>query len=201
MADRAVVFDLGNVLVSIDYERALKRLRPLSRRQASDLLAAIAGSPHLTRFETGETDVLQFTSALSRELGVTAPHEEICSILCDMFAPDPEMTAAYEAIRANGLPTYIFSNTNALHFDFIRASYPVLSQCDGFFLSFELGVMKPAPGAYAHVEAGTGCSRSEILYVDDRLENVKAAAARGWRAIHHVSPRATVRELVSTGVL
>ena len=52
--------------------------------------------------------------------------------------------------------------------------------------------MKPDALAYDAVEKTTGYSGSELLYIDDRPENIEAGAARGWKTILHTDPRVTV---------
>lgn len=54
---------------------------------------------------------------------------------------------------------------------------------------------KPDPEIYAAAEDITGLSGSDLLFIDDRSENAAAAAARGWKAIHHVSPAGTLAQL------
>jgi FMN phosphatase YigB (HAD superfamily) len=201
MSDPAVVFDLGNVLIQVDYQRALERLRPRCRSRQGDLPGAIAASVHLQRFESGAISAMQFTLAFCEELGIAVGHDELCSILCDIFSPEVDMIRAHEAIRRAGVETYIFSNRSKLHFDFIRGRYRFLEKFDGWFLSYEMGVLKPDPAAYARVEEGTGRRGSEVVYVDDRPENIGAAKVRGWHAIHHVGPERTLRALRSAGVL
>ena len=105
------------------------------------------------------------------------------------------MIEANAALRSRGFPTYIFSNTSELHFTHIRNSYRFMSEFTGYFLSYELGSMKPDACAYHAVEKETGHRGSELLYIDDRLENVDAGAARGWNTIHHTAPRLTVASL------
>jgi 2-haloacid dehalogenase len=74
----------------------------------------------------------------------------------------------------------------------IRRHFPFFSNFDGYFLSYQLGLMKPAAGIYETVERATGCRGPEILYLDDHEPNVAAGVARGWRALRHTSPAETI---------
>lgn len=59
---------------------------------------------------------------------------------------------------------------------------------------------KPEPEIYAAAEQLAGCSGPDIVFIDDRRENTAAAAARGWRAIHHTSVAGTLRQLRELGL-
>ena len=108
------------------------------------------------------------------------------------------MVQLQAALRQRGMPAYIFSNTNELAAEHIRRNFPFYANFDGYILSYEHGVMKPDAGLYEVVERESGRREAEILYLDDRPENVAAGAARGWQVILHETPeksRAAVQKL------
>ena len=102
------------------------------------------------------------------------------------------MVQLQAALRQRGLPSYIFSNTNELAVEHIRQSFPFFAKFDGYILSYEHGVMKPDAALYEVVERKCGRRGAEILYLDDRPENVDAGAARGWQVILQESPEKTL---------
>src|SRR5688500_6775548 len=95
------------------------------------------------------------------------------------------------ALRKQGVPTYLFSNTNAVAVRYIRSRYPFFSEFDGYILSYEHRAMKPDHRLYEVVERVSGRSGPQLLYFDDRPENIEAGAARGWNAILHETPEQT----------
>jgi HAD superfamily hydrolase (TIGR01509 family) len=110
------------------------------------------------------------------------------------------MTALHAALRAAGIPAWIFSNTNELADRHIRGRFPFFSNFDGYVLSYEEGAMKPDPRIYEVVERKTGRSGADILYLDDRPENVEAGMARGWRAVLHETPEKTKALVAKMGL-
>src|SRR5437868_15214881 len=98
------------------------------------------------------------------------------------------MLEVHAQLRARGFPTFIFSNTNDLAITHIRKNFPFFANFDGYILSYEHGVMKPDARLYEVVERLSGGRGSEILYLDDRAENIEAGAARGWNVILQESP-------------
>ena len=201
MRPTAVIFDLGNVLVAVDAEKARRELRA-HRVAPADLRDDDSGAQALIhRFERGELTTAQFREALCRHERISIGHERFCAAYCEIFTPIEEMIEAHAAIRRDGLATYIFSNTSELHFDYIRTRYAFMSQFDGYFLSYEIGCMKPHAGSYEAVERGTGSTPERLVYIDDSRENVEAAKERGWRAIHHTDPALTLSALRAAGLL
>ena len=111
------------------------------------------------------------------------------------------MVELQAALRQRGLPTYIFSNTNDLAIAHIRRNFPFYGNFDGYILSYEHGVMKPEAGLYEVVERKCGRRGAEILYLDDRPENIAAGAARGWQVILQETPEKTLAAVEGMGLL
>jgi glucose-1-phosphatase len=200
MTIEAVVFDLGGVLIDVQYARAIARLRARCSADADMLQQALRSAASLQRFECGELTPREFHTAFCDVGRLDIGFEEFCAVYCDIFEPMPQMIEAHQQLRASGMATYIFSNTSELHLTHIRRHYSFVSQFDGYFLSYELGVMKPDDRAYAAVETALGRPVSALLYIDDRVENVEAGARRGWHALHHTDAPATIARLRSFGL-
>lgn len=186
-----VVFDLGKVLVDFDYSIAARKVAARSSKRIDNLHDVLGGSPLLVQFETGQLTQEQFFSEVRQMTGFTGEAEEFANYFADIFAPMQSMIELHAGLRKKKIPTYIFSNTNELAVGHIRRTYPFFSQFDGYILSYEVGAMKPHGKIYEALEKMTGRKGSQIFYIDDRLENVQAAAARGWQIVLHESHEKT----------
>jgi HAD superfamily hydrolase (TIGR01509 family) len=111
------------------------------------------------------------------------------------------MVQLHAALRTAGVPTFIFSNTNDIAIGHIRNNFPFFSNFDGYILSYEHGAMKPEARLYEVVEQQTRRRGSEILYLDDRPENIAAGEARGWQVILQESPEKSRAAVEKTGLL
>ena len=76
----------------------------------------------------------------------------------------------------------MLSNTNKLHFDYVKRKYPVINKFGSYFLSYKLHSRKPDKKIYAGVLKGTGLKPREIIYFDDMPEFVRAASKMGFNA-------------------
>jgi FMN phosphatase YigB (HAD superfamily) len=195
------VFDLGKVLVDFDYGLAAEKLSARSRLTGPEILRALGESPLLLRYETGLISTVQFFEELSALTGFRGGLDSFADSFGDIFSPMPRMIELHAALRRQGMPTFAFSNTNDLAIRHLRRRFPFFSQFDGCVLSFEHGVMKPDARLYEVVERQCGRRGAEILYLDDRPENISAGAARGWRVVLQESPERTWAQIESLGLL
>jgi len=197
----AVVFDLGRVLLEFDYGIVARRLAAHSGRDAEKIRGLLDQSPLLFRFESGQMTNDEFFREVSSLTNYTGSLEEFADIFGDIFEPIAPMIELHGQLRARGVPTFIFSNTNDLAIRHIRASFPFFAGFTDYIYSHEAGAMKPDARIYEVVERRTGRCGAELLYIDDRLENVEAGAARGWRAVHHQTPEQTIAAVRAAGLL
>ncbi len=187
MKVKAVVFDLGKVLVDFDYGLAARRLAEDSTVSAAEVRAVIDQTPLLFRYEGGQMTTQDFFSEVKARISFRSGFEEFAAPFGDIFTELPEMIALHAEIRARGLPTFILSNTNDIAISHIRRRFPFFANFDGYVLSYECAALKPHPRIYEITEQRTGCRAAEILFLDDKPENVEAAAQRGWQTICHAS--------------
>jgi HAD superfamily hydrolase (TIGR01509 family) len=134
-------------------------------------------------------------------VGFKGEFAEFADIFADIFTEMQEMTSLHAALRRRGVPTFIFSNTNELAVEHVRARYPFFSHFTGYVYSFEHGAMKPDTKLYEVMERLSGCCGAELLYIDDRIENINAGMARGWQVILQEQPEKTVAAVRRTGLL
>jgi HAD superfamily hydrolase (TIGR01509 family) len=186
---KVVVFDLGKVLLDFDYSKAAHRIAAKSRTGVNEARFFIDQSPLLHRYESGQLTTQEFFGEIVRFSGFSGTAEEFAAFFGDIFAPIPAMIQLHADLRTSGIPTYIFSNTNDLAISHIRQRYPFFANFDAYILSYEHGCMKPQAKLYEVVEQVTNRQGREIVYLDDRLENVETGAKRGWHAVPHESPK------------
>jgi len=198
---RVVVFDLGKVLVDFDYTIAARNLAARSTAGAPQIKEFLDHSPLLFRYETGLMTKQQFFDEVRAFTKFQGDIEEFGLLFGDIFTEMPRMIELHTALRSKGVPSFIFSNTNELAVAHIRRAFPFFAGFDGYVFSYEHGAMKPQPKLYEVVEEMTGRREKEILYLDDRPENVAAGAARGWHAVLQETPEQSWAAVKKAGLL
>lgn len=198
---KAVAFDLGKVLVEFDYAIAGRKIAARATMAAAELGQFLIQVPLILRYETGRISSREFFEEVRSASGFLGDLEEFASLFADIFTPIEGMVRLQAELRARGLPTYVFSNTNELAIRFIRRNFPFFQNFDGYILSYEHGSMKPDAHLYEVVESCSGCRGPEILYLDDRPENIEAGAARGWQVILQETPQKSRAAIEKLGIL
>jgi putative hydrolase of the HAD superfamily len=199
---RAVLFDLGGVVVEIDFGRAFAHWQARSRLPAEHLRERFGADEPYEQHETGAIDSQAYFAHLREHLQLEADSAFIHEGWNSIFVAEiPETVRMLQAIRSR-VRCYALSNTNAVHLAHMQREFPqVLSQFEKVFVSHEIGHRKPNPHAFDHVVREIGVAPGEILFFDDLAENVQAARECGLQAVQVHGP-ADVREaLQARGLL
>ena len=196
-----VVFDLGKVLVDFDYSIAARRIAARGKLTLLEIAQYINQSSLFVRYESGAVTTQQFFDEICRVTGFQGTLAEFADYFADIFVPIEPMVQLQAALRRQGLPSFVFSNTNELAADHIRRTFPFYANFDGYILSYEHGAMKPDARLYEVVERKAGRRQADILYLDDRPENIAAGAARGWQVILQESPEKSLAAIRELGLL
>jgi HAD superfamily hydrolase (TIGR01509 family) len=201
IAPSVIVFDLGKVLVDFDYAIAARRIAANSNMSLPEIAQFANQSPLFIQYETGTVSTQQFYDEIRRVTGYRGSLAEFGESFADIFVQIDPMVQLQAALRQNGLPAYIFSNTNELAAEYIRRTFPFYGNFDGYILSYQHGAMKPDPRLYEVVERASARRGAELLYLDDRPENIAAGAARGWQVVLHESPEKSRADIQKLGLL
>lgn len=201
MSPEVVVFDLGYVLVGVDFSLAAQQIATQAALPAAQVLEVIAHSPVLRRYESGQINRQQFFAEVRDLIGYRGTQAEFGQAFTNIFTPIEPMIALHGQLRRRGVPCFVLSNTNDWAIERIAQSFPFYADFDGYVLSYQHRAMKPDPALYAVLERLVGQPPERILYLDDRLENVQAGAARGWQVIHHRTPEQTSAAVRRYGLL
>lgn len=196
-----IVFDLGKVLLDFDYRIAVERFASHSDQSADQILRLLVDTSLLHRYERGELSTTEFFDAVREATGFRAGFDLFTHCFTDIFTPIPSMIELHALLRAAGHPTVLLSNTNELQFRHIARQHPFVGGFDHRILSFEHQAMKPDPALYRVVESVTGHNGRDLVFLDDRADNVQAALALGWRAFVHEDADQSHRHLIELGLL
>jgi HAD superfamily hydrolase (TIGR01509 family) len=185
---KALAFDLGNVLVKVDHGRFCRGLAQLAGLSPEEVFAQVLETDLEMGYDTGRLSSREFYELVQSRLGVKLPFADFGHLWSDIFAPMAEMEAVL-ALLAPRYPLFLLSNTNPLHFDYIREQFPsLLTPFKAFILSYRVGSRKPDPGIYQALIRQAGYPPPQILYLDDKPPFVEAARGQGLAAWHFTTP-------------
>jgi len=198
--DLALLFDLGGVLVDVDLERAKGNLAHLLGTSPAAVDAGVFASGLKDGFDRGVLDADAFLATLLERFPSPDPPSagRLAVAWCDLFQERPEATRLLPEL-AQRHALYVCSNTDPLHAGYILDSYPWSRHFQDAWLSFEAGVAKPDPAYFEGALAAFGLTPAGAVLLDDRAENIAAAAALGLHTIHVTSRDAVAEGLRGLG--
>ncbi len=192
---KTVIFDLGRVIVPFDYERAYARVEAAGGVKANDIPALLAPTGLFQRIETGTIDPHDFAEQIFQLLNFHVSYAEFCDIWTSIFLPTTLVSDALVEGIGRHHRLVLLSNTNVIHFDMIRANYPILRHFNQFVLSNEVGAMKPSPLIYAKAIEAAQCEPAECFFTDDIAEYIDGARRAGIDAVQFQNERQLRGEL------
>jgi glucose-1-phosphatase len=198
---KALLFDLGDVIVGLDFERAYRKLEGLSRYKSDEIPGVIQRARLADPYERGELSNREFHAEFCRALDLEIGYLEFEDLWADMFVPELLLPDALFETLGQSRRLVLLSNTNEIHFNFIQRQYPVLRHFDDFVLSYRIGFMKPSTEIYQEAVRSAGCGPEECFFTDDKQENVDAARRAGIDAIRFQGCPDLERELRGRGIL
>src|SRR5450432_26925 len=197
---KAIIFDLGKVLIQFDFRlgyRALERLCPYT---ALEIPRRIGGTGLVERFETGLVEPREFVEQFSRILDLPVDYDRFCEIWSCIFGDTLIPESLLEALAAR-YRLLLLSNTNALHFAMLRVTYGhLLRHFHDLILSYEVRAIKPQPAIYRAALERAGCLPGECFYTDDIADYVAAARQMGIDAVQFESREQIEREMRGRGI-
>jgi putative hydrolase of the HAD superfamily len=149
---KAVVFDLGKVLVDFDYGIAARKLAEQATLSAEEIRSFIDQTPLLFRYESAQMTTAEFFDEVQRRIGFRGKFDEFATAFADIFTEIPEMTRLNAEVRASGIQTFVLSNTNAIAISHVRRNFPFFADFTDYIFSFEHGILKPNERIYEIVE-------------------------------------------------
>jgi len=196
---KVLVSDLGKVLLPFEVDRVWQALNPhfgVTHAEARDIVQALFRE---TSFGAGGVDGPEFYRHMVERSGLRLPYDAFCIAWSDMFWEDEAVINLIAEAPVD--KRYILSNTNDIHWDFIRERYShVLARFDRVLASHELKLEKPAAAIYEWVIRDSGFPPEAHLFIDDIPANVEGARAVGMDAILHTDSESLWREFMQRGL-
>ena len=196
----ALLFDLGRVVIDIDFDKALACWAGHAGCEPAHLVGRFARDEIYQRHETGSIDDAEFFASLRTSLGIDLTDAQFLEGWNAIFAGEMPGIGSLLMRAGTRVPLFAFSNTNSAHVKHFSQAYAeVLGHFREIFLSSAIGLRKPDAAAYDHVVQAIGVPAERIVFFDDLAENIDGARARGLTAVHVTSPDDVAQALSALG--
>ena len=177
-----IVFDLGGVLIAINELKLMREFRAFS---VSSISANRSGgwNEECHLYETGKINTDEFIALSRKRYRLDLTSAEFKRSWNAVIEGESKIASGCLKRLRRKYVLCILSNTNPLHFNFIRNNLPVFNYIDRFMVSYKIGLLKPDPEIFAAAQRIMLGGRKPFLYIDDSPEHVRAARNIGWRSI------------------
>lgn len=200
MSVKAVIYDIGNVLIEWQPERHYDATIGEARRRA--LFAAVDLHGMNDAIDKGAPFRKTIYDAADANPEFRAEIRDWFDSWHRMAAPAiPLSIHLLRTLRAKGVPVFALSNFGVESFAFAETIYGFLGDFDRRYISGHMKEVKPHAPIYEMVEADCGIAPENLLFVDDRSDNIAMAKSRGWQTHQFVTAEAWGECLVSHGLL
>lgn len=191
MSIKNIIFDLGGVILDIDYQKTVDEFRALGFMDFDQHYTQAQQSGVFDAFETGQMSPEEFVLAMKQHLPEQVSKQQIIDAWNALLLSwSPERIALIEQLKSR-YNLFLFSNTNAIHkahFDLTYKQQIHTPRFDDLFVktyySHEFGRRKPHPESFLALLAEQGLQTSETLFIDDSWQHVLGARMTGLQAIH-----------------
>lgn len=202
MHERWFIFDLGNVVVQLDYERVISSLSSNSDLSRDGLIALLEMPGGYRDLERGTITFDDLYRNLRERAGYRAPIERLREVWADFFdGPVPGIDRVLERVRAEYRVAFL-SNSNEIHAEVIPRQFPQLFRPgDVFIFSHQHQSAKPERAIFVRALALLDAQPSDCIFVDDLVDNVAAAGSLGMTALLFSDSELLLETLMENGLL
>ena len=197
---KAVVFDIGNVLIEWHPERYFDRTIGPAKRRA--LFAAVDLHAMNDRIDLGEgfRDVIYAVAEANSEwrTEIRDWHDNWIQLATPPIAHSVRLL---RALRSNEVAVFSLTNFGVESFAYAQSHYDFLKEFDRDYVSGQMQVIKPDPKIYTMLEQDCGVAPQNLLFTDDRADNIAVAANRGWQTHLFEGPQGWADRLVEANLL
>ncbi|MFN5786141.1 MAG: HAD family hydrolase [Flavobacteriia bacterium] len=186
----ALIFDLGGVIINLDYKRTIHAFEQLGMEDFHTIYSQATQTNLFDDFETGKISAQRFINSLLPYLKPgTTPNKVVHAWNAMILDVPPEKLQLLESFRGK-YPVYLLSNTNELHIPVVRREWSKITSLamehffDRIFFSHEIHLRKPDRAVFEYVCEKEGLIPDRTLFIDDSIQHIQGASDFGLQTIH-----------------
>jgi putative hydrolase of the HAD superfamily len=199
---KAIIFDLGNVLIDFDHMTAARKISRFTNMSAQDIFNLFFDSPLTASFEESKISPREFFSQVKEKLNLKLDYDGFVPIWNEIFFLSEKNHAVYNLAKSlkKRYKLSLLSNVNILHLDYLKKNFPVFDAFHYVITSCELGCKKPDPAIYKKTLEILQVPPGDVFYTDDRLELAKKARELGINSFVFMGIEQLQTDLLSAGI-
>lgn len=186
----AVIFDLGGVLINLDYQKTIRSFQELGVSNFEEMYSQASQTNLFNDFETGKISAQRFVNALLDFVPAGTSPNKIVQAWNSMILDVPEDRLTLLQQLQKKLPVFLLSNTNSLHVPIVKREWakatalPMEAYFNKIYFSHEIYLRKPNKEIFDFVCLEQQLEKSSTLFIDDTLQHIEGARLAGLQTFH-----------------
>lgn len=184
-----IIFDLGNVILNIEYQKTINEFNKIGIKDASVFYSQSIQQEIFNLLETGKISEFDFLIEVNK-LCPKASHKQILSAWNALILDLPKKRISLINNLKSSFSIYLLSNTNVIHINEIKKKIGVKKYNSFYnlfnkvYYSHEIGLRKPNPEAFNIILNENDLNVNEVLFIDDSIQHIKTAKKLGIKTYH-----------------
>ena len=196
---KALLFDMGNVLLFFNAKISSKAFSEATGLSEEEIWELFFISELERRYTRGEVSSKDFYEKVNQYFPKKVNYETFSRLWNEIFVENLEMDELLGKLKKR-YPLYMISNTNDLHFEYIKQNFRITKHFTGFFPSHTVGHRKPSHAMFHHVLKEIKLKPEETVFVDDISEFVESARQLGINAVQFTTRENLEHDLRNLGI-
>ena len=197
---RAIIFDIGRVLLRVDISRAMAGLASGLALKPQEIWSAIEKDPHWLDWQEGRISPHDWHIHLTKRLGASLTFERFSEVWNLALDPNPIHSESFLEKLSKNYRLALLSNTDPIHMSEEEARFPFFRFFPNRIYSYRVGVSKPDPVIYGEALRACKVGAAEAVYIDDVAAYAEAARRLGMTGIVFQSPEQLQSDLRTLGI-
>ncbi len=197
---KVLIFDMGGVILKFNHMIICKRLSKVSGISPKDIYEIIFNSGVEKNYDEGKITSKIFYKTINNILKTNLSFAKFNNIWSDIFKENIKVSNLIRKLKDNNYKLYLLSNTNEMHFNFVKNKFEIINSFDDYILSYKIGYRKPSIEIYNAALRKTGLAACKHIYIDDLENFVKIAKSLGMIGIVFKSLIELKRELFNNSI-
>jgi HAD superfamily hydrolase (TIGR01509 family) len=197
---RAIIFDIGRVLIRVDISRAMEGLASGNSLTPKEVWSAIQNDPHWLDWQEGRISPRNWHLHLTKRLGIPLTFEQFSEVWNRALDLNPIHSESFLEKLSKNYRLALLSNTDPIHMSHAEGQFSFFRFFPVRIYSYRVGASKPDPVIYREALKGCKVRAEEGVYIDDVAEYAEAAQRLGMTGIVFQSPEQLQTDLRTLGV-
>ena len=197
---RAIIFDIGRVLIRVDVSRAMDGLASGLSLTPQEVWSAIEKDPHWLDWQEGRISPRNWHLHITKRLGASLTFDQFTEVWNRALDPNPIHSEAFLEKLSKNYRLALLSNTDPIHMSNEEARFPFFRFFPMRIYSYRVGASKPNPVIYRKALQACKVRAEEAVYIDDVAAYTEAAQRLGMSGIVFQSPAQLQSDLRKLGI-